>query len=169
MLNPIALAFLVLALLTCGSALYMLISKNLLHAALAMFLCMIGLAGLYVMAFADVMAVSHLLIYVGGVLILILFGIMMTQTSAKSAESVNELRSEQSGWFWPLSMGISIFMGLFWVLGHRNWSNEMANSDSKIVQTGIAFLTEYSFPFELTGVFLLIALVGATFIAKNHG
>jgi NADH:ubiquinone oxidoreductase subunit 6 (subunit J) len=94
---------------------------------------------------------------------------MMTQTAAKSTESVNELRSEQSGWFFALSMGLSIFMGLFWVLGHRNWSNEIANSDSKIVQTGIAFLTEYSFPFELTGVFLLIALVGATFIAKNHG
>ena len=169
MLNPITLGFLVLALLTCGSALYMLISKNLLHAALAMFLCMLGLAGLYVMAFADVMAVSHLLIYVGGVLILILFGIMMTQTPIKEGESVNHLWADQSGRFWPLSMGLSIFMGLFWVLGHGNWSNEIAQTDSKIVQTGVAFLTEYSFPFDLTGVFLLIALVGATFIAKNHG
>lgn len=169
MLNPIALGFLVLALLTCGSALYMLFTRNLLHAALAMFLCMLGLAGLYVMAYADVMAVSHLLIYVGGVLILILFGIMMTQTSVKSGESVNDLGTAQSGWFWPMSMGLTIFMGLFWMLGHRNWSNEIVQTDSKIVQTGVAFLTEYSFPFELTGVFLLIALVGATFIAKNHG
>lgn len=169
MLSPIALGFLVLALLTCGSALFMLFTRNLLHAALAMFLCMLGLAGMYVMAYADVMAVSHLLIYVGGVLILILFGIMMTQTSVMSGESVNDLGTAQSGWFWPMSMGLSIFMGLFWVLGHRNWSNEIAQTDSKIIQTGVAFLTEYSFPFELTGVFLLIALVGATFIAKNHG
>ena len=101
----------------------MLFTRNLLHAALAMFLCMLGLAGLYVMAYADVMAVSHLLIYVGGVLILILFGIMMTQTSVKSGESVNDLGTAQSGWFWPMSMGLTIFMGLFWVLGHRNWSN----------------------------------------------
>jgi NADH:ubiquinone oxidoreductase subunit 6 (subunit J) len=82
---------------------------------------------------------------------------------------VNDLGTAQSGWFWPMSMGLTIFMGLFWVLGHRNWSNEIVQTDSKIVQTGVAFLTEYSFPFELTGVFLLIALVGATFIAKNHG
>jgi NADH-quinone oxidoreductase subunit J len=66
------IGFLALTILTCGSAFFMLWTKNVLHAALAMFMTMLGLAGFYVLAFADVMAVSHLMIYVGGVLILIL-------------------------------------------------------------------------------------------------
>jgi NADH-quinone oxidoreductase subunit J len=40
--------------------------------------------------------------------------------------------------------------------------------DSKLRQIGLGLLTEYAFPFELAGVFLLIALIGATFVAKNH-
>ena len=67
------IGFLALTMLTCGSAFYMLLTKNVLHAALAMFMTMLGLAGFYVLAFADLMAVSHLMIYVGGVLILIFF------------------------------------------------------------------------------------------------
>jgi len=42
------------------------------------------------------------------------------------------------------------------------------DQQSKLGRVGLSFMLEYSFPFELTGVFLLIALVGATYIAKNH-
>ncbi|MEY3645527.1 MAG: hypothetical protein RL127_235 [Bacteroidota bacterium] len=68
-MTPILVSFLALVLLTCGSGFAMLFTRNMLHAALAMFMCMLGLAGLYVIAYADLMAVSHLMIYVGGVLI----------------------------------------------------------------------------------------------------
>ena len=89
MINPLTLSFVLLATLTCGSALYMLFTKNLLHAALGMFMTMLGLAGLYVLAYADVMAVSHLMIYVGGVMILILFGIMLTQQNSINKDRVS--------------------------------------------------------------------------------
>ena len=56
--SPLMIGFLALTFLTCGSAFFMLWTKNVLHAALAMFMTMLGLAGFYVLAFADIMAVS---------------------------------------------------------------------------------------------------------------
>jgi NADH-quinone oxidoreductase subunit J len=130
---------------------------------------MLGLAGFYVLAFADVMAVSHLMIYVGGVLILILFGIMMTgQRTFKTGET-NELFTDQKGRFWAFTIGLSVFFGLSWLLGQQHfYAFADIDQHSKLGQAGLSFMLEYSFPFELTGVFLLIALVGATYIAKNH-
>ncbi|MHA8052965.1 NADH-quinone oxidoreductase subunit J family protein [Aquirufa sp. OSTEICH-129A] len=172
-MNPMIASFLVLAGLTSASALAMAWTKNLLHAALSTFMCMLGLAGLYVMAYADVMAVAHLLIYVGGVLILILFGIMLTQNPrSQDYEAPNDLWTRQSGRFWSLSISLSIFLGLLWILNRSMDSFSLASDDiqrsSKLTHLGLALLTEYSFAFELAGVFLLIALVGATYIAKHH-
>ncbi|MHA8100406.1 NADH-quinone oxidoreductase subunit J family protein [Aquirufa nivalisilvae] len=172
-MNPMIASFLVLAGLTSASALAMVWTKNLLHAALAMFMCMLGLAGLYVMAYADVMSVAHLLIYVGGVLILILFGIMLTQNPrANVSETQNDLWTKQSGRFWALSISLSIFLGLIGILTRSMSSFSIASGEiqrsSKLTHLGLALLTEYSFAFELSGVFLLIALVGATYIAKHH-
>jgi NADH:ubiquinone oxidoreductase subunit 6 (subunit J) len=167
-MSPLVIAFLVLAFLTCGSALSMLWTKNLLHAALAMFLTMLGLAGLYVLAYADVVAVAHLLVYVGGVLILILFGIMLTNQT-DPATGKNHLTTRESNRLFPLSVGLSFFLGLFWLFTKGPWINSLPlASGSKLKDVGLGLLTDYAFPFELAGVFLLIALIGATFVAKNH-
>jgi NADH-quinone oxidoreductase subunit J len=115
------------------------------------------------------MAVSHLMIYVGGVLILILFGIMMTGQRNSKAGDANELFTEQKGRFWAFFIGLTVFFGLSWLLGQQSfYAFTDVDRHSKLGQVGLGFMLEYSFPFELTGVFLLIALAGATYIAKNH-
>ena len=168
-MTPILISFLALVVLTCGSGLAMLFTCNMLHAALAMFMCMLGLAGLYVIAYADVMAVSHLMIYVGGVLILILFGIMLTTQENREQKGRNHLIVEQRGFFWSATIGLSIFFGLIYTFTRMDWELHMVGNDqSKLRDVGLALLTKYAFPFELVGVYLLIALVGATFIAKRH-
>ena len=147
-MSPLVLAFLVLALLTCGSALSMLWTKNLLHAALAMFLTMLGLAGLYVLAYADVLAVAHLLVYVGGVLILILFGIMLTNQTDPSTGK-NHLMTRESGRLLPISVGLSFFLGLFWLFTKGPWIHSLpVTGESKLREVGLGLLTEYAFPFE---------------------
>jgi NADH:ubiquinone oxidoreductase subunit 6 (subunit J) len=167
-MTPLILSFLVLACITCGSALVMLWTKNILHAALAMFMTMLGLAGLYILAYADVMAVSHLMIYVGGVLILILFGIMLTKQNSRGDKDQNNLVTEESSRFWPLAIGLLTFAGLVFILMRGNFGGlEVVDSNSKLSFVGISLLTDYALPFELVGVYLLIALIGATFIAKQ--
>ncbi len=168
-MTPMILAFLALVCMTCGSAFVMLWTKNILHAALAMFMTMLGLAGLYVLAYADIMAVSHLLIYVGGGLILILFGIMLTNQTGRGEKDQNDLVTEESSRTWPLIIGMTIFVGLAFILARGNFGGmEVADPNSKLSFVGIAFLTEYAMPFELVGIYLLIALIGATYIAKHH-
>ncbi|WP_395784957.1 NADH-quinone oxidoreductase subunit J [Aquirufa sp.] len=168
-MTPILLSFLALVILTCGSGLAMLFTRNILHAALAMFMCMLGLAGLYVIAYADVMAVSHLMIYVGGVLILILFGIMLTTQQSRETNGKNHLRVEQRSFIRSAAVGLSIFIGLIYVFSRMDWQlHVVGNDQSKLRDVGVALLTKYAFPFELVGVYLLIALVGATYIAKRN-
>jgi NADH:ubiquinone oxidoreductase subunit 6 (subunit J) len=169
MINPLTLSFVFLSILTCGSAVFMLFTKNLLHAALAMFMTMLGLAGLYVLAYADVMAVAHLMIYVGGVMILLLFGIMLTQQGGHRKTDQNDLWTKHSTRFWSLAIGLSSFLGLIWLFSKMKINQGSGIQHfSKLRVVGVELLTTYSFPFELAGIFLLIALVGATYIAKNH-
>ncbi len=168
-MTPILVSFLALVFITCGSGLVMLWTRNILHAALAMFMCMLGLAGLYVIAYADVMAVSHLMIYVGGVLILILFGIMLTNQQSRENQGENHLWVEQRSFLWSAAIGLSIFFGLVYVFSRVEWDLHLVGNDqSKLRDVGIALLTKYAFPFELVGIYLLIALVGATYIAKRN-
>lgn len=168
-MTPLMLSFLALVGITCGSALVMLWTKNILHAALAMFMSMLGLAGLYVLAYADVMAVSHLMIYVGGVLILILFGIMLTNQNSRGDKDQNNLVTEESSRTMPVVIGLAIFAGLVFILARGNFGGvEIADPNSKLSFVGISLLTEYAMPFELVGIYLLIALIGSTYIAKYH-
>jgi len=168
-MTPLILSFLALVLITCGSAMVMLWTKNILHAALSMFMTMLGLAGLYVFAYADVMAVSHLMIYVGGVLILILFGIMLTNQKGRGEQEKNDLVTEESSRAWPVIIGLLIFIGLVFILYRGNFGGiEIADPNSKLGFVGVSLLTEYVMPFELVGIYLLIALIGATYIAKHH-
>jgi NADH-quinone oxidoreductase subunit J len=168
-MTPLMLSFLALVVITCGSALVMLWTKNILHAALAMFMTMLGLAGLYVLAYADVMAVSHLMIYVGGVLILILFGIMLTNQNSRGDKDQNNLVTEESSRTMPIVIGLAIFAGLVFILARGNFGGvEIADPNSKLSFVGITLLTEYAMPFELVGIYLLIALIGSTYIAKHH-
>ena len=168
-MTPLMLSFLALVGITCGSALVMLWTKNILHAALAMFMTMLGIAGLYVLAYADIMAVSHLMIYVGGVLILILFGIMLTNQNSRGDKDQNNLVTEESSRTMPVVIGLAIFAGLVFILARGNFGGvEIADPNSKLSFVGISLLTEYAMPFELVGIYLLIALIGSTYIAKHH-
>jgi NADH-quinone oxidoreductase subunit J len=147
----------------------MLWTKNILHAALAMFMTMLGLAGLYVLAYADIMAVSHLLVYVGGVLILILFGIMLTKQTSINKDEKNDLWTQNSSKYWAIFIALISFLGIIWLFSKMKFNQESEIQHfSKLKMVGVELLTTYSFPFELVGIFLLIALVGATYIAKNH-
>lgn len=167
-MTPLMLSFLALVCITCGSGLVMLWTKNILHAALAMFMTMLGLAGLYVLAYADVMAVSHLMIYVGGVLILILFGIMLTNQNSRGDKDQNNLVTEESSRVVPMLIGLTIFAGLVFILARGNFGGiEIADPNSKLSFVGVSLLTEYAMPFELVGIYLLIALIGSTYIAKH--
>ena len=169
-MSMIEIAFCVFAFLTCSSAVGMLWTKNVLHALLCLFLVMFGLAGLYVLAEAEVLAVAHLLIYVGGVMILFLFGVMLSQKRSLGETKRNEIFTKEHPIFWPLLFTLALFLGWLQVIFLANMKTISIDRSevSQLKEVGLLLLTQYAFPFELLGLFLLIALVASTYIAKKN-
>ena len=85
--------FLLIAALVIASAFWVVFSSNLIHAAVSLLFTLFGTAGLYIFLYADFIAATQVLIYVGGILVLIIFGVMLTskiETPSIAASSKNQ-------------------------------------------------------------------------------
>jgi NADH:ubiquinone oxidoreductase subunit 6 (subunit J) len=176
LLLPFFFAF---AVLTIGSALAILLTRQLLHAAFALLLTFLGVAALYVLTGADFLAVTQVMIYVGGVLVLLIFGVMLTQQSTIAGEGSrgkrNDLRTNP--WLGFL-VALSLFGVLLTIVLRVNWSllnhlNPPADSSvasahpSSIPTIGMQLMTEFALPFEIAAILLMVALIGAAYIASR--
>jgi len=156
------LLFLFIALVTIVSAALVAFSNKLIHSAFALMSTFLGFAAFYVFLSADFLAVTQIVVYVGGILILILFGVMMTHriydTTLKTIHNPL-LMSLLSG------VAIAVIMGL--VIFRSPWA---AIIDKPFAPTtdaiGSHILTNYLLPFELVSVLLLGVLIGAVFLAR---
>ncbi len=142
------------------SVLGILITRNLLYAAFLLVLTFLGVAGLFVLAQADFVAVTQLMIYIGGVLILLIFGIMLTNRIA-GQPIMTQLNRRVLGVVFSLAMFAAI------VSLSQGFDNKAVSaSPHSVQQLGIAILTDYFILFEIVGMLLLVALVGAATIAR---
>jgi NADH:ubiquinone oxidoreductase subunit 6 (subunit J) len=165
-------AFYSFSALAIGSALFILLTRNLMYAAFGLFLALLGVAALYVLAGADFLAITQLLVYVGGILVLLIFGIMLTRPAGERPDSSKPNRVEvvnhRRGW------GVLVAGVLFGVLGYVALTGTFAlngptlNSQSTIRTMGVELMTSHLLPFEIAGVLLLVALVGAAYLAVNR-
>jgi NADH-quinone oxidoreductase subunit J len=158
--------FVFFALLTLGSAIYMAVTSNVIYAAFSLLLTFIGVAALYIFASAEFLGLTQIMIYVGGILILIVFGVMLTNKigdTAVNAKSINVVTGLllSSALFTLLMNAIMEinFAKLSWI---KNGLLVNGNTTSGI---GINLMTQYILPFELIAVLLLVALMGASLIA----
>ncbi|MEM6522868.1 MAG: NADH-quinone oxidoreductase subunit J [Bacteroidota bacterium] len=156
------IVFYFFAVLTVVSAFYILFTKNILHAALALIITLLGVAALYVFTAAEFVAVTQIMIYIGGIVVLIVFGVMLTNDmSGKSisAASINRL----SGALIALAVLLTLIYGSqgFTSGGYGKYTiTSMEN-------LGKELLTTYLLPFEVAAVLLLVALVAASIVAGN--
>ena len=158
------LLFYAVAALTIGSALIVALSRNIVYSAFALLGAFMGVAGLYVLLAADFVAVVQVLVYVGGILVLTIFAVMLTHRVSDVQVSN---RSVGRGW----ALGIVALVVL--VLGRAVLSAKWARAPEATVGPttygiGNAFLTEYVLPFELASVVLLAALVGAIVLSRKE-
>jgi NAD(P)H-quinone oxidoreductase subunit 6 len=154
--------FYCLAALTILSALGVAFSRNILHSAFSLLGTLSGVAGLYFMLGADFIAVAQLLIYVGGILVLILFAVLLTReiTDIKISNlSVSLLAGI------PVAL---LLLALVLQLALRApYPATLLGSAPTIHRLGDSLLREYLLPFEVASVILLMALVGAMIIARR--
>lgn len=166
------IAFYFFAGLAVVSALFIAWTKNLMYAAFALFITLVGVAALYVLAGADFLAVSQLMIYVGGILVLLLFGIMLTRKPQKqhNAFEGNYIEVTNSRRFWSIVASVGLFLLFSITLLSANFSltGEVIATQTTIPTFGMALMTSHLLPFEIAGILLLIALVGAAYLAVNR-
>ncbi|MCA9417710.1 MAG: NADH-quinone oxidoreductase subunit J [Candidatus Omnitrophica bacterium] len=155
--------FFVFAFVCVGSALFVAFTPNVVHAALGLASTFATLAGFYILLGADFLAITQIAIYVGGILVLMLFGIMYTHNIARvSGEQV----MMQVG---PalLVVVLTLFTLVATILSTAWPAKEVGPPQPTADRIGVLLLTDYLLPFEVAGILLLVALVGAVVIAQT--
>lgn len=166
--------FIIVSVVTLGSGLVVVTNRNMFHAALAMMLSFLGVAGMYVLLDAGFLAAAQLLVYIGAISILVIFAIMMTRRLMQTTES-----PYNSQWMLGGITAAGTFVVLVYVI-FRWWPYEPAEVplatgtavpegiiEGSVAALGRAFVspTGYVIPFELASVLLLAALIGAILVA----
>ena len=159
-------AFYGVAAATLLGAWYTVSARNLFRAALGLGLALFGIAGLYLYLEAEFLAVSQLLIYVGAILTLIIFGVMLT---ARIADPSVPRWNRQAGISFLLALGVGL--GLARLFLKTPWATlvtQGAASPVSLATLGRSLVSIYLLPFELLSLLLLGALVGAILIARKE-
>jgi NADH-quinone oxidoreductase subunit J len=156
--------FLSLIIIISSSAIWVVVSPNLVHSAVSLLITLFSVAGLYVFLYADFLAATQVVIYVGGILVLIIFGVMLTNKIDKPVIESN-ISNKIIGFF----VSGFIFSILSFVVLQTNWQIMPNNieGDSTVKLIGYLILGKYLLPFELISVLLLAALVGSAMLARK--
>ena len=156
--------FYAFAIITVVSAFIVVLSKNIIYSAVSLFITLFGVAGFFVLLHADFIAVTQIMIYIGGILVLLIFGVMLTTkiTDVKlKTKNINALTSA--------IFVIGITAVLIFIMLTTNWKvAEVVKYDETIDKIGVLLLTDYLLPFEIASLILLIALIGAAMYARKN-
>jgi NADH-quinone oxidoreductase subunit J len=161
--------FLLCAALIIGSALMVVITRKLIHAALWLVAALFGVAILYAVLQASFLAVVQVVVYIGAIAILFIFAVMLTRR-----EMLDKGMQTRSNWWLPALLGLLILVGLvFLILGQPTFGRtaaEMPADVDTLRNLGTALVSPDAFvlPFEVASVLLLAALVGAVYIASDN-
>jgi NADH:ubiquinone oxidoreductase subunit 6 (subunit J) len=149
----------ILVILAAISAAAILFMKEVFHAALSLIVCLLCVAGIFVTFNAEFLAVVQIIVYAGGVLLLIIFGIMLTN---RTPDFVNP---SPRHFVASSIIGVSLLSSLVYSLGEvKNVSLPKTLSPEEI---GTQLVTTYLVDFELAGMLLLVSFIGAIVAATN--
>jgi len=155
--------FYLFAAVTLISAFFVVTNRNIVHSAFYLLFTFFGVAGIYVMLGADFVAVVQLIVYVGGILILILFGVMLTNKIVNVEIKTGTIHTL------PASIVLGLFAGAIGAaVLNTNW--KVVESPDPVPTTaaiGSMLINEYALIFELLGILLLITLIGAASMARR--
>jgi NADH-quinone oxidoreductase subunit J len=165
--------FLTSAFLTVVGAFSVAMAKNLMHACLYLLASLYGVAGLYATLGADFLAATQLVVYAGGVVILMLFAIMLTGGSENRENLFGITKIAGMGNWKTWSVGAFSIIVVFMVIakifaGVKSLDHGTAAkfTDSTVEEIGTLLLTDHILAFEISSILLLGALVGAAVISR---
>jgi NADH-quinone oxidoreductase subunit J len=160
-----SLIFYFFAIIIVASAVYVVVTKNIIHSAVSLFITLFGIAAIYVLLYADFIAITQIMVYIGGILVLLIFGIMLTNKVTDVDLKTKNLSVFPSAIFVTGLTALLIF-----ILLTTKWkiATEPLQTDVTIAKIGVLLLTDYLLPFEIASIILLIALIGAAMYSRKE-
>ncbi len=157
------LLFILFAAVTAAGGIGVVLFRNIVRAAVCLLFTLAGVAGLYFLLNAEFLAAVQLVVYTGGILILIIFGVMLTSTSAFSRFQPR---------FHEIVIGtvvaVILFIALTLVALGTPFPKSAVSVPTSIDTFGQSLLGDYVLPFELASVLLLVVMIGAVFLARGR-
>ncbi|MEC9487575.1 MAG: NADH-quinone oxidoreductase subunit J [Prosthecochloris sp.] len=158
-----SIIFYLFAAITVFSAAFVVFSRNVIYSAFSLLFTFFGVAALYVYLSADFIAVTQIIVYVGGILVLLLFGVMFTNKIM-----MTKLRTDVINMVPGLAILAAVVGGLLTIFYTRaDWVTSATRLQGSVVESiGIETMSRYVLPFEMASILLLLALIGAAFLAR---
>ena len=161
-MSPSLFLFYVAAGLTLGGALGVVMTRNIVYAAFALLVALMGVAGVFLLAFAEFLALVQVLIYGGAIVIVVLFALMLTRI-----EDFQDLSDNRQ---WPIAALIA--MVVFGILAGAIVATNVRTTDREGVgfeTLGDTLFVQWAVPFEVASLVLLVALIGAVVLVRSSG
>jgi NADH-quinone oxidoreductase subunit J len=171
-----ALSFYVFGALAVGASLLVIGQRNPVYSVLLLIASFGALAGLYILLDAPFAAVTQIIVYAGAIMVLFLFVVMLLNVPREDAAEYD--RSHPLNRPGPRRLGsvlvVALAAELIWALssvfrGGAPLGDTAAGSVSSVREIGRVLFTDYAFPFEVTSILILAAMVGAIVLAKPEG
>lgn len=188
-INWHSVLFLLFAAAACGFAIAVVVSSNIVRMAFSLVLCLGAVAGLFFLAGADLVGVMQIMVYVGGTMVLLVFGVMLTARGPS-----DQMKTHPGQWILALVVGASLLM-LLWQAAFRvdygaapgsQQRSQMATGPTAapigLALLGIRvdqpapdaggprrFVSGYLLAFEIISVHLVVVLIGAAYLARARG
>ena len=163
MVAPSVVLFYVAAALTLGGGLVVVLTRNIVYAALALLVSLMGVAGVFLLAFAEFLALVQVLIYGGAIVIVFLFALMLTRI-----EDFSRLTDHRQ---WPVAaiVAISTFVLLAAAVADTGVRTEPERQGVEFSRLGETLFVDWAVPFEVASLVLLVALIGAVVLVRRDG
>ena len=146
----------------CGlGAMAMVLTKELLQATIALLVSLLSVAAIFILLGAEFLGITQILVYAGGIVVLMIFGIMLTQRM--KGVSLTSLEQYQMP---SLFIGGGFFFLLLMLVQQKQLI--VTSSTHKVQQVGAWLMTDYALPFEWSGLLLLVCLIASAFAATAH-
>ena len=158
------ISFGVIATIAGFSAIRLVTTRNIVHAALYLVVVLAALAAQYVLLTAEFVATTQFLVYIGAVMVLFLFGIMLTRAPMGS-------RAGYTNPQWPIGLGVAVMFGavLVYALIGEFGTDQLPENPVlfRTADVGDSIFADYLVPFEAVSVLLLAALIGAVVLSRK--
>jgi len=156
--------FFVLAAMAIGGAVSLILQRHPIHSALSLIVVMVALAGLYLLLGAEFIAAVQIIVYAGAIMVLFVFVIMLLNAGVEARTNVSRMAR-----YVGLPLGFFLTVELaYWIAWGAGRQPPVFAGPTPTRELARMLFREFVFPFELTSILILIAILGAVVLAKKE-